>query len=1197
MTALQHARADYELSKYLQLFQADQELHPAGNATLRGSINGRIELAIVRLAVYGMFIVLTDTERLQFVAGGHRADAGDHLSPIQFDTGNDTWLRIGESDRSIWASLFQEVIAFDEPEPNPGTSKAFSIANLGQDSRTANISAAPSEISYSFFAALPLASKNGEKIGAICMLDRAGRPPLSTVEIDILKDTERRCSELLELARERGYHKRWSATQRELDAFLRTPSLHHQLSKGPQTPAALKTSRQEGTANKAKEKQSEIPLSGLGDPPVNGGESQRLADAEIRRNHTIVAHDNYELAQQPLSDRHDHNGEQWLPNSETTYRKVFRRAAECLRSALEADGVLFVDGLLGFHGDVQPVAEPEQELYRELARPSVVGGNDVESSSETHNHQATGSPLTHSRLYTSAEYLKGVYVERPAEILGLAGSCEDLRMTHVSKSTLGLPDIDEGFLQRLMDRHPNGAVWYSFNSKFTQVEDEVLVEIDLEEEAHRLGSTFENVQQVIFKPLTDPASRKRLGACIVWRKQSIPVFTDIVDLGSVKAFMQVVESEIARCDASHVAKQKETFVSSVSHELRTPLHGILGAVQLLDESNLDPMQRSLAKVITTSGSTLHETLTSVLSYAKINQFERRQHEYRQRHPPDTVWALADKDGLASGPDRDYEGLYICTNLAMLCEETLGVLEAGKSFIVQRGDDVIVVCNIEHQENWSYYTEPGAVRRIAVNLIGNALKYTKSGSVVVTLSATKLIEDERRVSNDLTSGRTVTFTVKDTGRGIGKEFMDSQLFLPFTQEDSTTSHGVGLGMSIVKSLVSLLGGEIEVHSQEQRGTEINVKIPMRMCTLDDDDEKGHAALQFERDIMTIRDRRITTVIYGFPEHVRQSLTNYLRDWYGCTIQEPTKDAKPDIVLVDEGNEEVLKAVKETAPIYGKQGVLLSIVMVPSRLGKKMAMIDGYIKWERVPRPLGPNNVAQGLLSCFKKLDELQEFGENASVDKQETDEKRQSHKEPANQQERKGSLSIEQYMPSLEKLQISVAPQSSSPESETSKPSSDSLKPSGKEKHPSTASEVLGKSDYQTTEPELDLSPTLRILLVDDNALNLRLLGAFFKKNGYRDTQQAKNGKEAVEAVSNSAQGFDIIFMDLSMPVMNGFEATRLIRQMESGYGRASTTGDSVIIALTGLASREDEHEAFNAGVDLFLTKPVQFPKLSKLLHQ
>lgn len=535
------------------------------------------------------------------------------------------------------------------------------------------------------------------------------------------------------------------------------------------------------------------------------------------------------------------------------------------------------------------------------------------------------------------------------------------------------------------------------------------------------------------------------------------------------------------------------------------------------------MQKSLAEIISTCGATLHETLTSVLSYAKINQFERRQHAYRQRRPPDSVWALTNKSGLASGPDRDYEGLYICTNLAILCEEILGVLETGKSFQHSNGDSVIVVCNIEHQDTWSFYTEPGVLRRIAVNLIGNALKYTKSGYVVVTLSANTLIQDTRTISNDLTTGRTITFTVRDTGRGMSREFMDNQLFLPFTQEDSTSSHGVGLGMSIVKSLISLLSGEIQVQSKENEGTEIHVRMPMRMCS-PDGEEKGHPALEHEHNTQTIRTRKLSTVTYGFPQNVRESLKGYLCDWYGCIMIEPTVDARPDIVLVDEGNEEVLEAVKATAQAYGKHAVLLSIVMVPSRMGKRMDLIDGYIKWERIPRPLGPSNVAKGLLSCIQKLDELHEHEQDATVNGMKMEEEPQPKNGPANLQGLTESSRGEQYMPNLEKVQISEASQTSHvcPELWTSLP--EPSKSTTDKRQEDTRERPPGKSMDQRRRSGYGSSGIVRILIVDDNALNLTLLGAFLKKIGYHDTKQAKNGREAVAAAQNCAEQFDIIFM-------------------------------------------------------------------------
>jgi len=130
---------------------------------------------------------------------------------------------------------------------------------------------------------------------------------------------------------------------------------------------------------------------------------------------------------------------------------------------------------------------------------------------------------------------------------------------------------------------------------------------------------------------------------------------------------------------------------------------------------------------------------------------------------------------------------------------------------------------------------------------------------------------------------------------------------------------------------------------------------------------------------------------------------------------------------------------------------------------------------------------------------------------------------------------------------------------------------------------------------------LRILIVDDNALNTRLLGAFLKKYGCRNIQKAENGAVAVETVKKHSECFDIIFMDLSMPVMDGFEATRETRSIEKerNFSRLTTEAPTaaVIFALTGLASDRDEEKAYAAGVDFFITKPVRFERLEHVLKQ
>ncbi|ORY11717.1 CheY-like superfamily [Clohesyomyces aquaticus] len=131
-----------------------------------------------------------------------------------------------------------------------------------------------------------------------------------------------------------------------------------------------------------------------------------------------------------------------------------------------------------------------------------------------------------------------------------------------------------------------------------------------------------------------------------------------------------------------------------------------------------------------------------------------------------------------------------------------------------------------------------------------------------------------------------------------------------------------------------------------------------------------------------------------------------------------------------------------------------------------------------------------------------------------------------------------------------------------------------------------------------------MLLVDDNRINLKLLQTFMKKRKYTNVTNAEDGQEAVNAYSSLLRKSppeppDIILMDISMPVMNGFEATRRIREIEAGYREQlppmHTPPSCLIIALTGLASGRDQSEAFTSGFDLYITKPVSFAEISRLL--
>jgi CheY-like chemotaxis protein len=518
----------------------------------------------------------------------------------------------------------------------------------------------------------------------------------------------------------------------------------------------------------------------------------------------------------------------------------------------------------------------------------------------------------------------------------------------------------------------------------------------------------------------------------------------------------------------------------------------------------------LADTIKKSGSTLNETLTSVLSYAKINQFERQQHKYRQRRPPDTKWSLPDKV-LASGPDTDFEGLYMCTNVAMLCEEVAGVLEAGKSYDnPENNRGVNVVLNIDYGENWNFYTEPGALRRTAINIIGNALKYTTEGSVTITLTASEIDTGDVPLAGDKTTRRRiVTLSVKDTGKGMSKEFIHKHLFVPFTQEDVTSSDGVGLGMSIVKSLVSLLAGEIRVESQQGVGTEVTVTMPMRQVDPDRSDP-GKPALELEQSIEALRREHLSAVLFGFPDVIRRGLENYLREWFHCNILEAVDDAKPDVVLVDEGNEAVAKDVERTAERYGRLGILLSIATAPENLSKPMVPIQGYRMFERVRRPIGPYSLAKALSACVEKL--------RSRSHRQQEEQEHKGHSPEIHDQEE--GLQPGNRDPAKEDSSNTTKSQVAQPPGEEDTAQA-STRASIERPPPTRSSSSFSIATHYVDEAD---PSTLRILVVEDNIVNRRLLGAFLKRYGCKNLTNAENGAVAVKEVEACTRNFDVILM-------------------------------------------------------------------------
>ncbi|KAF9691942.1 hypothetical protein EKO04_009812 [Ascochyta lentis] len=1008
----------------------------------------------------------------------------------------------------------------------------------------------------------------------------------------------------IEIALKNKTQERWKQMNEQLCRFVGSRAIRDQQL---EEPTSLSRTDQQQRRKEQVEEMHDLALRHGHDPskagnislPENrlntGAESKRLLNAELETSERIVKEDEAHQAR-GITAHAKKDSQRSNSRGETTYRKMFRGAAECLREALQLDGVLFNDGLTGQHGGVQPIPEGENELEHEMVQrprrerfPEETIGHDPffpkdgSSSSDTPLHQqsreARLQPTT--MTYKSTEYRSGVNTKRHAEILGLSirGPDGAPKSKPLSKTTLGLVQLEEGHLQMLMNRYPEGNVWYIHHDTDVcySLRNDVLVEEEPLQETKNLISTFPGARQIIFQPLKDPVSEKRLAGCFAWSMTMSPAFTDTTDLPSLRGFLHVLESEVSRIDMAAALKQQEAFVSSVSHELRTPLHGILGSVQLLADTDLNSFQKDLANTIKTSGTTLNETLTSVLSYARINQFERQQHKYRQKRPPDSVWSHSAKLDPPPGADTIFKGLYVSANIALLCEEITSVLDAGQSYDSSTETRNITVINeIDYEENWNYFTEPGALRRIAMNIIGNALKYTTNGSVTFKLTVSDIELGDAAQQGDRVPQRMITLAVKDTGKGISKEFMENHLFVPFTQEDTTSSQGVGLGMSIVKSLVSLLAGVIEVESELGRGTEVTIKIPMTLCN-PEQEAIGKPAFDLSQRNAFVRGEHLSVVLFGFPTVIRHSLERCLH----------------------ESNEDVVDDVEKMAQRCSKPIALLSAALNKCSLANPMRTFKGYSRVEQLHHPTGPDSLGKALSGCMVQLQDIRGHGdgseESASVpgetalgnaDRQLRDENQTLDESACNA--------------SRKRAQTSSARSDSANGQDTSLPESEDAQ----HRHEGDPYQRVPPSRCKSSTGSEDSSNVpmrLRILVVEDNAVNRKLLGAFLKKHGCQNVQYAENGALAVKMVEERPESFDVIFMDLSMPVMDGFTATREIRRMEQERSSASpcgaTTTPAYIAALTGLASEQDEDEAFAAGVNKFVTKPIQFNKLLEILEQ